>query len=158
MTDDQNEPDDDPGRLRRMYEEASQARAQSDAKVAELERREAFRGAGLDLTNPLHQDVAEAYKGELDIEKVREHVASRGLNLEKETPPPPPPQTPQAEREAIERIANAGAGEGTPPVEPDRVATIKQDMAAAARQGNQGELDRLSVELARATGNPIVQQ
>lgn len=159
MSDDPNDTAEEPGRLRRMYEEEAQARADATARVAELERREAFRDAGLDLNNPLHRDVAEAYKGELEAEKVKEHVASRGLTLQQDTPaPPPPPETPQHEREALERIAQAGAGDGTPPVAPDRVESLKRELEAAyAAKKPQAELNRILSEIAVAGGNQLVQ-
>ncbi len=153
----QNDPDDtdqEPGRLRQMYEEAAKRDAASSARVAELERREAFRDAGLDLTNPLHVVVAESYKGELTSEKVKEHVDSLGLKAR--TADTPPPEIP--ERAAMERMASASAGDGGPATEPDRVAALTAQMADAARRNNMQELDRISVELARATGNQIRSQ
>jgi uncharacterized coiled-coil protein SlyX len=157
MTDDPNDTDqDNPGRLRRMYEETAEREATASARVAELERREAFRDSGLDLQNPLHRVVAESYSGELDSEKVRAHVDSLGLKTEQAQQTPPPPQTSPEERAAIERITNAGAGDGLPATEPDRVENLKRDLEAAARRGNIQDMDRISTELARAMGNPIV--
>ena len=156
MSDDPNEPDDqNPGRLRTMYEEASRASAEAQARVAELERRDAFRDAGLDLKNPLQKMAADSYKGELNSDKVSEYIESLGLNTKPDDTPPPPVTTPE-ERAALERIAAAGQGDGVPAQEPDRVATLKIEMAEAARRGaNPAELDRIAVELARATGNKV---
>lgn len=153
MPEDTEETGDDPGRLRRMYEESAQTAAQANARVAELERREAFRDAGLDLNNPLHKVVAEAYNGELNTESVKEHVNQLGLNAP--PVPAPLPEIPVPEREALERIERAGAGDGQPATSPDRIDQLKKEMAEAGRRNNMQELDRISIELARAQGNPI---
>lgn len=152
----QNDPEttdqDNPGRLRQMYEEASRANAEATARVAELERREAFRDAGLDLNNPLHRVVAEGYKGELETDKVTEYVGS--LNLP--TVEPPTPSEPDIpERAAMERMAQASQGDGGPTSEPDRVATLKEELrreAAKTGGGNIQQLDRIARELDTAQG------
>lgn len=158
MSDDPNETDPEPGRLRTMYEEASRVGAEAQSRVAELERREAFRDAGLDLKNPLQKMAADSYKGELDNEKVREYIDGLGLTPKPAEAPTVQDPTPADEQAALERISQAGAGDGTPAVEPDRVTGLKVQLADAARRGNNQELDRLSVELARATGNRVLEQ
>lgn len=155
MPDDPNETDDSPGRLRRMYEEEATARAASDGRVAELERRDAFRDAGLDLKQPLHKMAADSYKGELESEKVTEYITSLGLNQKAD---PPAPNTDPAEAATLERIANAGRGDGEPAATPDRIAQLKRDMEAAGRRGNIAELDRIATELAEAQGNLVIRQ
>lgn len=108
--DDQNE-EQTPGRLRQMYEEKATEAAQFQAQLAELQKREVFRDAGLDLSKPLHQALAKAYDGDLDSTKVREYVGGLGLA----DSAPEAPVVPEAEREAHERIAHAAAGEQAPP-------------------------------------------
>lgn len=151
MPEDTEETGDDPGRLRRMYEESSTQKAAAEAELAQLRAERAFEKAGLDLNNPLHKVVANSYTG--DLEKVKDYVDVMGLNKPAETTPPP--EVPAAEREALERIERAGAGDGVPATSPDRVEQLKKELAEAGRRNNMQELDRISIELARAQGNPI---
>lgn len=157
-SDDEYQESDQPdaGRLRTMYEETAKREATATARVAELERREAFREAGIDLSNPLHKVVAESYNGELDSAKVKEYVDGLGLNAA--SPPPPPPETPADERAALERIANAGQGDGTPPPEPDRVKELEKELAdAAMRRKPKAVMEDIGRRLAAARGGPVVE-
>ena len=96
---------DDPSGLRAFAEKSATEAREAQAKLAEMERREAFRDAGLNPTDPLHQAVINGYTGE--IGEVKSFVDGLGLNKPVETP-----EIPQAEQEALTRIAGMPAGDG----------------------------------------------
>ncbi len=151
MSDDDQNDDQEPGRLRQMYEEAQARAAAADSELAQLRAREAFRDAGLDLANKQHAAFVKAYDGEITTEAVRNYVNDLGIN---ETPPEPPaPPVPQDEQDTLVRIAEAARDQGGPPPQPDRRAQLAVEMEAAAnRRAPKSELDRLSEEYSRAGG------
>lgn len=154
MPDELEVEESEPGRLRRMYEEASAREATANARLADLERREAFRDVGLDPTqNKLHAAAIKAYDGEMTPDAVKEYVTELGI-----VKPPEPEiptdihQVPQEDRDALVRIAEASMGGGNPPPTPDRERAIRAEMEVASRRGNNAELDRLATELTHLRG------
>jgi hypothetical protein len=79
------------------------------AKVADMERRDVFRSAGLDPSNRLHEVAMKGYDGELDQTAVQAYVTDLGLVA------PPAQQVPQAEQEAFGRMQQVQAGGEMPP-------------------------------------------
>lgn len=156
MTDDQND-DQEPGRLRQMYEESARRAAEAEARAEAVERREMFRDAGLDLANKQHAAFAKAYDGTLDQEAVRSYVTDLGVGQPTPQPPVETPVVPQSEQEALVRIAEAARDQGGPPPQPDRRAQIAEQMANLPRNASPAEYDRLAVEYTRAGGNRSTQ-
>lgn len=103
--------DDDPRGLRDFAERANREASEAKSELADLRRREAFRDAGLDPTNPVHAAVVKGYDGDLD--GVKEFVT--GLGLTNSAPPP----VPTDEQDALNRIANIPTGDGGSDPNPD---------------------------------------
>lgn len=119
----------DPRGLREFAERQSREAAEAREKLANLERKDAFRDAGLDPTNPLHSAVISGYSGELA--GVKDFVT--GLGLTSANTPDPIPDT---EREALERVANLPSGDGGAPAnaESDGNARLKAIVDQANRE------------------------
>jgi hypothetical protein len=150
MTDDPTlDNEDSPGRLRQMYEDAARERAALAEQLSALQRKDVFRDAGLDLSNRQHQAFAKAYDGDLTTEAVQGYVADLGI-----TAAPEVPSTPPDEAAAHQRMAQAAAGDGTPPpaVDHARLAELRTLMDQASRNRQMAELDRLTQEYAVASG------
>ncbi len=147
-----NQEDSSPSHLRRMLETEKREKAEVAARLADLERKEAFRDAGLDPTNKLHSALIKAYDGELNGEDVRSYVDSLGITQQTETVSEP--ETPAEERQSIDRIASASAGDTAPPPQPDRIEQLRKEADVAARKGDNATVDRLLVEMSRAKGLP----
>lgn len=150
--DDQN--DQEPGRLRQMLEEANARAAAAEQKASDMSSREMFRDAGLDLANKQHAAFAKAYDGAPDPEAVKAYVTDLGITRE---PPAPTPTDPVDGREAQERIAAAAAGDGTPPPTPDRRQELGEELARMSRNKNtpKAEIERVAREFSRAGGHPV---
>lgn len=161
LNDDEPQEQDSPGRLRRMYEEEARARATAEGRLSELERKEAFRGAGLDLSKPLHQALAKAYDGDLEVDKVKAYVTELGIA---DTPTTPaPPTTPPDEAAALDRISQAAAGAEADIPSDTQEAYVKEmrelnerSMSAGGRQlmTNQQRLNE-TVRIAEKYGRPL---
>lgn len=150
MTDDQHD-EQEPSRLREMMEQANARAAAAETQLAELNRRELFRDAGLDLTNRQHQAFVRAYDGELDPDQVRNYVTELGVT--REAPAPQEPQVSAEEEAALTRMAEATREGSNPAPAPDRRAQLQEQLAQAARRGASiQEIDRLSEEFSRAGG------
>lgn len=104
-------PDDDPRGLRDFAERANREANEAKTALADLQRREAFRDAGLDPTNPVHAAVLKGYDGDLD--GVKDFVS--GLGLTNSAPPP----VPTDEQDALNRIASIPSGDGGTNPNPD---------------------------------------
>lgn len=158
MTDDTtlDNENDSPSGLRAALEAAQREAAEARAQAEQLQRKDAFRDAGLDLSNPLHQTVAKAYDGELAPDAVKSYVDGLGL-----TATPPPAQAPESDDGAAhQRLAQASAGDGLPPqgsVDTERLAQLDQEMEAAYRRGDVAALDRLAREWDKLRPTPIQQ-
>lgn len=138
-------PDDDPKGLRDFAERSAREATESRQRVAELERREAFRDAGLNPTDPLHKAVIDGYRGE--IGEVRLFVDGLGLN--NSTPAP----VPSEEQDALNRIASIPTGDGgtDPNPDADGNARLKQisDQASRERWSQQRFNDEFTAEMLR---------
>lgn len=104
-------PDDDPRGLRDYAEREAKRANEAHQELADLKKKDAFRDAGLDPTNPLHSAVIAGYDGE--IGQVGDFVTGLGLTNSNNTPPAP--AIPDTEREALERAANLTSGDPAPP-------------------------------------------
>lgn len=105
MTSDDLENPDDPKGLREAVERSNREAAEAKAELDSLKRKDAFRDAGLNPTDPLHAAVIGGYQGDLD--GVKDFVTGLGLDRK------PEPQTvPDEERQAMERISGYTAGDG----------------------------------------------
>lgn len=156
MTDDQND-DQEPGRLRQIVEEANARAAAAESERDALKAKDVFRDAGVDPSNPLHAAVMKGYDGAMEPEAVKAFVSTVGL-----TQPPPQPQVeapgvPQSEQDGLVRIAEAARDQGGPPPSPDRRAQLAQEMANLPKTASPAEYDRLAVEYTRAGGNRSTQ-
>lgn len=138
-------PDDDPRGLRDFAERANREANEAKTALADLQRREAFRDAGLDPTNPVHAAVLKGYDGDLD--GVKDFVS--GLGLTQNQPPP----IPEPEREALERIGGIPSGDGgaNPNPEADGNARLKQitDQATREKWSQQRFNDEFTAEMTR---------
>lgn len=76
----------------------------ANAKVAELERREAFRTAGLDPMDPKTSYFVKGYGGDLSADAIRAEAEAAGFLS------PPPAPKPDAAVQALGRVTNAAAG------------------------------------------------
>lgn len=89
--------------LRVLRKKAAEFEA-ATAKVAELERREAFRTAGLDPLDPKTSYFVKGYGGDLSADAIRAEAEAAGFL----TPPPPPAPDPSVQ--ALGRVTSAAAG------------------------------------------------
>lgn len=104
---------DDPKGLRNAVERANAAAAESQAKLEALERREAFRDAGLNPADKLHAAVIDGYSG--DIAGVKDFVTGLGLDQ-----PAPTSGITAEEQAAMNRMAGISTGDGQgAPGDPD---------------------------------------
>ena len=90
-------PDDDPRGLRDFAEREAQRARTAESELANLRTQEAFRNAGLDPQNPLHQAVINGYTGELS--GVGDFVTGLGLTNSNRSDP----LIPTDEQAALER-------------------------------------------------------
>lgn len=137
--------DDDPRGLRDFAERANREASEAKSELADLRRREAFRDAGLDPTNPVHAAVVKGYDGDLD--GVKEFVT--GLGLTNSAPPP----VPTDEQDALNRIANIPTGDGgqDPNPEADGNARLQSitNQATRERWSQQRFNDEFTAEMLR---------
>lgn len=102
-----------PGWRKDLEDKAEQGKeavtraAEATARAEAAERREALRDAGVDLKSELGKFFADSYKGESTADAIKEAAGKIGLIPVSQTPEA------QAQMQALERIANAGAGAGT---------------------------------------------
>jgi len=154
--DDAPEPEPDKKTVRQRLAEETRARAEAEARLAAIERRELFRDAGLDPSaNKQHAAFVKGYDGPMTAEAVNDFVAELGITS---TSPPPveePEPGPPPDRAANERIADATTGDGGPPPDPDRARQILAEMAEASMHRNDKALDRLAEEYERARGGMV---
>lgn len=155
-TDDQNDDQTDPGRLRQIVDEANARAAAAEARAAQVEAREMFRDAGLDLANKQHQAFAKAYDGEANVEAVRSYVSDLGITEQAAPTPAPADPAGTDEQAALVRMAEA-ARDGAPAPSPDRREQAGRDLdAAMARRAPPQEIARLQQNFSRAGGFPVV--
>ena len=134
MSQDDLENQDDPRGLREAVERSNREAAEAKAALEQLQRKDAFRDAGLNPADPLHAAVISGYQGELD--GVGAFVAGLGLNTTK-TAPAIPDVTPE-EREAMERMSGINTGDGSgQAVDPDADgnARLQAIVAQGRREG-----------------------
>jgi hypothetical protein len=149
LSDELEDSEEEPSALRRQLEEQATRAAEAQAKLAVLERKDAFRDAGLDPANKQHQAFIKAYDGDISPEAVQNYVAELGIERHPSAQVAP---VPQEERDTVARITEASNGEGQPPPETDREKEIRVEMEVAARRGDNAALDRLASELTRVRG------
>jgi len=96
----------------------------AEAKLAQYERRDAFRSAGLDPDDAKVSYFVKGYEGELSAEAIAAEATAAGFlgNTSLSTPETPPRY--DSELAAEQRIAMAGEG-GDPVTNPDLDAKIK---------------------------------
>jgi hypothetical protein len=118
---------DDPRGLRDYAEREAQRANAATTELADLRRKDAFRDAGLDPTNPLHSAVISGYSGELD--GVKDFVSGLGLNSQEPDP------IPTDEQEALNRVGGLPTGDPAPPnAEADGNARLKAITDQAVRE------------------------
>lgn len=145
--------DQDASGLRAQLEASMAKEREASERLAVLERRDAFRDAGLDLTNKQHAAFAKAYDGEFTPDAVKAYVDDLGVTASPPAQPAPTaPAIPAAEQAQLQQIAEAAMSGGTPPPQPDLREKLRQEMEVAARRGNKQELDRISIEYSKAGG------
>lgn len=140
---------DDPKGLRDFAERQQREAAESRQRLADLERKDAFRDAGLDPTNPLHSAVISGYSGELA--GVKDFVTGLGLTSTNQTPPDP--AIPADEQQALDRIAGLPSGDGGANPNPDvdgnaRLKAIR-DQAVREKWGPQRFNEEFTAEMIR---------
>lgn len=119
---------DDPKGLRDYAERSVREAAEARQALADLQRKDAFRDAGLDPSNPLHAAVIGGYSGEMD--GVKDFVAGLGLNSS-----PEPDPIPEAEQAALNRASGLASGDPAPPnAEADGNARLKAIVDQASRE------------------------
>ncbi len=106
----------DPKGLRDYAERTAREAAEARQELADLRKKDGFRDAGLDPTNPLHAAVIDGYKGDKD--GIKDFVTGLGLNTASNTTEPNPP-IPTDEQEALQRVAGMPSGDGGVPANPD---------------------------------------
>ncbi len=100
---------------RRDLEARAKAGDEAVAKMAENERRDAFRDAGLDPKDPNIQYFIKGYEGDLTEDAIKAEAARAGFG---KAPEPVEPSPPGEELEAEDRIAFA-ADDAGPVTDPD---------------------------------------
>ena len=154
MSDDQNDEQDSPSQLRKLYEAEAQARAEADRQLAELKARDVFRDAGLDLTNKQHAAFVKAYDGELDPAAVQSYVADLGITAQAPTPEAQG-ATPE-EQQAQQRIADAARDDGGPPPKtPDLRDQLQRQINELPRNAPPDQVNKLFEAFSKAGGFPI---
>jgi hypothetical protein len=106
---------DDPRGLRDYAERQQREAAEARQELADLRKKDGFRDAGLDPTNPLHAAVISGYTG--DSAGIKDFVTGLGLTSSNQAPPEPP--IPPEEQAALDRVAGMPSGDGGAPVNPD---------------------------------------
>ena len=116
---------DSPSESKPNWRRELETRAtEAEAKLAQYERRDAFRSAGLDPDDAKVSYFVKGYEGELTPEAIAAEATAAGfLNGEPAAQPEMPPRY-DAELMAEKRIAMAGEG-GDPVSNPDLDAKIK---------------------------------
>jgi len=104
-SDDLENQEDDPKGLRNAVEAAKREAAEAKAELDSLKRKDAFRSAGLDFTNPVHKAVADGYSGEVD--GISTFVSGLGLDQQVSAP-----AVPSEEQAAMERMTGIATGDG----------------------------------------------
>lgn len=99
---------DGPKGLRDAHRREKERADAAEARLQDLERREAFRDAGVDLSNPLHAAAIKGYDGAPD--GINEWVTNLGLTSANTVPPNP--EVPADEQDALDRMFSASAGDG----------------------------------------------
>ena len=108
VIDDQNDDSEshDIRELRRKAREADQLQA----RLATLERENAFAKAGVAVDDPKFKYFVKAYDGDLDPAAIKAELAETGLLQ----PAAPASAEPTQDQVALQRIAAAAAGGGAP--------------------------------------------
>lgn len=166
MADEYDDPDsgdltepeiDEKERNRRGYEDRKLKKENESlkARLAELERGQALRDAGLDPKDPKVEYFAKAYDGELTAEAVKKEAERIGL-ISPQAPPPPPSDTPEGQQtlQTQQRIADA-AGGATPPT--SGLAALQQEQLDAFNSGD-GNNTAALLEVLAKQGFPISQE
>jgi hypothetical protein len=159
MSDDDQNDQQDPGRLRQLIEEANARAAKAEADAAALKAKDVFRDAGLDPNKPLHQAVMKGYDGEMDTAAVKAYVADLGMN--DNTPSPPPPQAPAmdpAEVAALNAMDDAQRGSGAPALEPDQREKLRQELEDLPWNAPPSQRNELLMRYSEAGGYKVVRE
>ena len=110
------------GNLRQSRDAAVERAAAAEAKVAQLERSDALRGAGLDMSNPVHSFFADKYDGEASADAVRNAFAESGLgDLSTPGSPQPASEPTQQPVDVAHSVGQAFGGDTRPPGQPDQL-------------------------------------
>lgn len=136
---------DDPKGLREAVERSNREAAEARQALADLQRKDAFRDAGLDPANPLHVAVINGYDGEID--GVKDFVSGLGLNST-----PEPPAIPATEQAALERVGSMTGGDSAP-LDPDADGNARlkaiADQAVREKWGTNRFNDEFTAEMVR---------
>lgn len=142
LTPDENEPQEPRG-LRAQLEAEQKARRESEARLAELERKAAFAEAlGPKLSEPWAKFFTKGYDGDLTPDAIRDEATKAGFLPAEGTPAPQPEAqpTPQVDP-ALQQIAqmSAAAQGASAPALP---STYADDVAAAKTKAELDEVMR----------------
>lgn len=148
--------DSDPRGLRDFAERQQREATEARQELANLRKKDGFRDAGLDPTNPLHAAVIDGYRGEQG--GIKDFVT--GLGLTNSNQAPPEPAIPDLEREALERVGSMPSGDGGQPLDPDADGNARlkdiTDRATRERWGQQRFNDEFTAEMTRQR-RPVAQ-
>tara|TARA_Y100000401_G_C8295155_1_gene210921 strand:+ start:477 stop:956 length:480 start_codon:yes stop_codon:yes gene_type:complete len=115
-----------PNFRRKLEGERDELRAERDQlaqQLANYERRDTFRSAGLDPDDSRVKYFVKGYEGELDVEAIRQEASAAGF-LGADAPPPASTAIPPEVLMAEQRIQSVGEG-GDPVSQADLEARIK---------------------------------
>jgi hypothetical protein len=119
--DDVPEQESDNANIRQLREKAKRA-DELQAQLADLQRKEAFRSAGIDPADKRAGYFVKGYEGDLDPEAIRTAATEAGfLN-----PPQTDQPTNQAPDDSTERIFTASAGATGPPSSTDWASAMAE--------------------------------
>lgn len=125
-----------------------------DARIAELEKKDVMRDAGIDLTTPIGQLFLDGYKGELTVEDVKAAATATGIikpEGQEGTEPPPADDGSTNDR----RQAAAGTtAEGQGPSEDPRAIAVQEGIEVLEAGGTmQGAMGAAFNRIAHAAMN-----
>lgn len=112
--DDSTQDPNPVAQLRDQLEKERKESAAKDERLAALERKEAFRDAGVDLASPVGQLLLDAWKDDLDPEAIRARAEEVGA-LSGSAPPPAREEPAPPDQQDQTRQRQALAGESTAP-------------------------------------------
>ena len=116
---------------RRDLERRAREGDEAKARVAELERREAFREAGLDLSKPGVGYFLKGYDGELTPAAIKDAATEAGFLSATESEPQPESEAPTPAQQGMDALT-AMAGSAAPP---EGVERFRADAEKAYQEG-----------------------